>query len=164
MFRRGHPEWLNELIADRRGRQLIYELSAAHRNSLLLNYAIQRILKQVRLGRTYLCMLRWDAPGGSFSSAVATALAAHVLLFITPHTRLLYALHANRAVTKQWRYALVTHLRITSPALQGHEEEVLLVGGSLASYFEVYHRLLLLHYISSHAAAVHSAFQQPAGS
>jgi hypothetical protein len=47
VFRRGHPEWLNELIADRRGRQLIYELSAAHRNSLLLNYAIQRILKQV---------------------------------------------------------------------------------------------------------------------
>uniref|UniRef100_A0A383VL51 Uncharacterized protein n=1 Tax=Tetradesmus obliquus TaxID=3088 RepID=A0A383VL51_TETOB len=70
VFRRGHPEWLNELIADRRGRQLIYELSAAHRNSLLLNYAIQRILKQ------------------------------------------------------------------------GHEEEVALVGGSLASYFEVYHRLL----------------------
>jgi negative elongation factor C/D len=27
-------------------------------------------------------------------------------------------------------------------ALQGHEEEVALVGGSLASYFEVYHRLL----------------------
>jgi hypothetical protein len=49
VFKRGHPEWLVELIADRRGRQLIYELSAAHRNSLLLNYAIQRILKQVRL-------------------------------------------------------------------------------------------------------------------
>jgi hypothetical protein len=49
LFKGGHPGWLNELIADRRGRQLIYELSAAHRNSLLLNYAIQRILKQVRL-------------------------------------------------------------------------------------------------------------------
>lgn len=47
VFRRGHPDWLNELISDRRGRQLIYELSSTHRNSLLLNYAIQRILKQV---------------------------------------------------------------------------------------------------------------------
>lgn len=47
VFRRGHPDWLNELISDRRGRQLIYDLSAAHKNSLLLNYAIQRILKQV---------------------------------------------------------------------------------------------------------------------
>eukprot|EP00775_Hariotina_reticulata_P012244 gene12244-12381_t len=70
VFRKGHPDWLNELISDRRGRQLIYDLSAAHKNSLLLNYAIQRILKQ------------------------------------------------------------------------GHQEEVSLVGGALASYFEVYHRLL----------------------
>lgn len=46
-FRRGPPEWLNTLIKDRRGRQLIYELSATHRNSLLLNYAIQKILKEV---------------------------------------------------------------------------------------------------------------------
>eukprot|EP00879_Flechtneria_rotunda_P021413 GHRR01022570.1.p1 GENE.GHRR01022570.1~~GHRR01022570.1.p1 ORF type:complete len:302 (+),score=121.38 GHRR01022570.1:122-1027(+) len=70
VFRRGNPDWLHELINHRRGRQLIYELSATHRNSLLLNYAIQRILKQ------------------------------------------------------------------------GHQDEVAVVGSALASYFEVYHRLL----------------------
>ncbi|KAK9909351.1 hypothetical protein WJX75_000889 [Coccomyxa subellipsoidea] len=43
----GPPRWLDGpsgLTADREGRQLIYELSAKHRNCLLLNYAIQRIL------------------------------------------------------------------------------------------------------------------------
>ncbi len=39
--------WLDGLLADSRGRKLIYELSAAHRNSLLLNFAIQKIMKQV---------------------------------------------------------------------------------------------------------------------
>lgn len=47
VFKQGHPEWLNKLIQHRQGRQLIYDLSMSHRSSLLLNYAIQRILKQV---------------------------------------------------------------------------------------------------------------------
>ena len=33
------------LCVDRAGRQLIYTLSQKHRNSLVLNYAIQRILQ-----------------------------------------------------------------------------------------------------------------------
>lgn len=33
-------------------------------------------------------------------------------------------------------------LQCTAAVAQGHEDEVSLVGGSLASYFEVYHRLL----------------------
>ncbi|KAG2489646.1 hypothetical protein HYH03_011925 [Edaphochlamys debaryana] len=37
--------WLDGLLSDPRGRKLIYELSAAHRNSLLLNFAIQKIMK-----------------------------------------------------------------------------------------------------------------------
>ncbi|GFR40932.1 hypothetical protein Agub_g1588, partial [Astrephomene gubernaculifera] len=37
--------WLDGLLGDPRGRKLVYELSAAHRNSLLLNFAIQKIMK-----------------------------------------------------------------------------------------------------------------------
>lgn len=40
--------WLDGLLGDPRGRKLIYELSSQHRNSLLLNFAIQRIMKNVR--------------------------------------------------------------------------------------------------------------------
>ncbi|GAX82209.1 hypothetical protein CEUSTIGMA_g9637.t1 [Chlamydomonas eustigma] len=65
------PAWIENLTQDPRGRQLIYELSAAHRNSLILNYGIQKIL------------------------------------------------------------------------MQGHEDEVASVGSSLASYFSVFHRLLV---------------------
>lgn len=39
--------WLDGLLVDPRGRKFIYELSAAHRNSLLLNFAIQKIMKMV---------------------------------------------------------------------------------------------------------------------
>ncbi|KAF8064640.1 FPS1 [Scenedesmus sp. PABB004] len=88
LFRRGAPTWLDALIAERRGRQLIYDLSASHRNSLLLNYAIQRILKQ------------------------------------------------------------------------GHEDEVSMVGGSLASYFEVYHRLLATRLAAAARAASPAALAQ----
>ncbi|GAB4822406.1 hypothetical protein N2152v2_009452 [Parachlorella kessleri] len=42
----GAPQWLNGLIAEKEGRQLIYELSAQYKNSLLLNFAIQKILMQ----------------------------------------------------------------------------------------------------------------------
>jgi hypothetical protein len=42
------PPWLEGLTADPRGRTLVYGLSAAHHNCLLLNFAIQKILKQVR--------------------------------------------------------------------------------------------------------------------
>lgn len=41
------PAWLNKLITDPQGRALIYQLSASHRNCLLLNCAIQKILVQV---------------------------------------------------------------------------------------------------------------------
>lgn len=41
----GAPQWLNGLIAEEEGRQLIYELSAQYK-SLLLNFAIQKILMQ----------------------------------------------------------------------------------------------------------------------
>ena len=34
------------MLLNRAGRQLIYELSAKHHNCLLLNYAIQKILRQ----------------------------------------------------------------------------------------------------------------------
>lgn len=47
VFKQGHPTWLDELIKHTHSRKMIYELSAANKNSLLLNYAIQRILKQV---------------------------------------------------------------------------------------------------------------------
>ena len=40
----GIPPWLNPLIADRQGRGLIYELSAKYQSSLLLNFAMQKIL------------------------------------------------------------------------------------------------------------------------
>ena len=39
------PPWLETLVNDARGRKLIYELSATHRNCLLLDYGIQRILR-----------------------------------------------------------------------------------------------------------------------
>eukprot|EP00193_Tetraselmis_chui_P015289 CAMPEP_0177771694 /NCGR_PEP_ID=MMETSP0491_2-20121128/11758_1 /TAXON_ID=63592 /ORGANISM="Tetraselmis chuii, Strain PLY429" /LENGTH=165 /DNA_ID=CAMNT_0019289319 /DNA_START=6 /DNA_END=500 /DNA_ORIENTATION=+ len=42
----GPPPWLDGLAADRQGRQLIYELSGEHKNCLLLNFAIQKILYQ----------------------------------------------------------------------------------------------------------------------
>ena len=42
------PGWIEQLTQDPRGRQLIYDLSASHRNCLLLNYGIQKILLQVR--------------------------------------------------------------------------------------------------------------------
>jgi hypothetical protein len=48
VFKKGHPSWLDQLIQHNHSRKMIYELSAANKNSLLLNYAIQRILKQVR--------------------------------------------------------------------------------------------------------------------
>jgi hypothetical protein len=47
VFKQGHPVWLDQLIQHTHSRKMIYELSAANKNSLLLNYAIQRILKQV---------------------------------------------------------------------------------------------------------------------
>mmetsp|Transcript_10122 Transcript_10122/g.21655 ORF Transcript_10122/g.21655 Transcript_10122/m.21655 type:complete len:648 (+) Transcript_10122:87-2030(+) len=40
------PPWLEGMTSDPRGRQLIYELSAVHKNCLLLNFAIQKILLQ----------------------------------------------------------------------------------------------------------------------
>lgn len=50
VFKAGHPAWLDQLIQHSHSRKMIYELSAANKNSLLLNYAIQRILKQVCVG------------------------------------------------------------------------------------------------------------------
>lgn len=47
VFKKGHPEWLDRLIQQPSNRKMVYELSAANKNSLLLNYAIQRILKLV---------------------------------------------------------------------------------------------------------------------
>jgi len=40
------PKWLDGLAANPQGRQLIYELSGQHKNCLLLNFAIQKILYQ----------------------------------------------------------------------------------------------------------------------
>ena len=48
VFRRGRPTWLHELTADARGRRLILDLSAEHRNSIFLNYAMRRIFDGVR--------------------------------------------------------------------------------------------------------------------
>lgn len=42
----GAPLWLNGLIEDFDGRKLIYELSSRYQNSLLLNFAVQKILMQ----------------------------------------------------------------------------------------------------------------------
>ena len=42
----GAPKWLNALISDVDGRRLIYDLAACYDNSLLLNFAIQKILMQ----------------------------------------------------------------------------------------------------------------------
>ena len=41
----GPPRWLAGLAGDRMGRQLLYQLSAQHRNCLLLNFAVQKILE-----------------------------------------------------------------------------------------------------------------------
>ncbi len=40
------PPWLEGLTSDARGRALVYALSAKHRNCSLLNFAIQKILRQ----------------------------------------------------------------------------------------------------------------------
>lgn len=37
------PDWLEAMLKSNEWRQLLYELSARHKDSLLLNYAIQRI-------------------------------------------------------------------------------------------------------------------------
>ena len=42
----GAPKWLNSLIEDAEGRQLIYDLSHRHSNCLLLTFAIQKIVMQ----------------------------------------------------------------------------------------------------------------------
>lgn len=42
----GAPQWLNGLISEREGRGLIYDLSSRYQNSLLLNFALQKILMQ----------------------------------------------------------------------------------------------------------------------
>lgn len=50
VFRKGRPTWLHELTADARGRRLILDLSAQHKSSIFLNYAIRRIFDTVRDG------------------------------------------------------------------------------------------------------------------
>ena len=40
----GPPPWIDQLAADPAGRQLYYQLTSGHRNCLLLNYAVQKIL------------------------------------------------------------------------------------------------------------------------
>jgi hypothetical protein len=40
----GPPAWAEQLIGDPRGRRLIYRLASGHSNSLLLGWAIKRIL------------------------------------------------------------------------------------------------------------------------
>ena len=42
--RQNTPAWVNGLTADKIGRQLIYDLSGVHKNSLMLNFAVQKIL------------------------------------------------------------------------------------------------------------------------
>ena len=42
----GAPEWLNSLVSDREGRGLIYDLSSRYQTSLLLNFAMQKIVMQ----------------------------------------------------------------------------------------------------------------------
>ncbi|KAL4427705.1 hypothetical protein ABPG75_001794 [Micractinium tetrahymenae] len=42
----GAPQWLNGLIAEPEGRSLVYELAGKYKNSLLLNFAIHKILMQ----------------------------------------------------------------------------------------------------------------------
>lgn len=62
-------EAVTSLLSHERGRQLIYELSAEHRNSLMLTFAIQKIMKQVSRGA--------ENPGKYFiSEAVLTCFAA----------------------------------------------------------------------------------------
>lgn len=38
------PSWVTGLTSDKIGRQLIYDLSGVHKNSLMLNFAVQKIL------------------------------------------------------------------------------------------------------------------------
>ena len=38
------PSWVGGLTSDKIGRQLIYDLSGFHKNSLMLNFAVQKIL------------------------------------------------------------------------------------------------------------------------
>jgi hypothetical protein len=47
VFRRGRPTWLHSLVADPRGRRLVLDLSAEHRSSIFLNYAMRRIFDMV---------------------------------------------------------------------------------------------------------------------
>jgi hypothetical protein len=55
VFRRGRPTWLHNLAADPRGRRLILDLSAEHRSSIFLNYAIRRIFDMVRCSHGLRC-------------------------------------------------------------------------------------------------------------
>lgn len=54
----GPPAWLEDVISVARGRHLVYHLAAQHTNSLLLSWAIQRILalghdsEVARIGRS----------------------------------------------------------------------------------------------------------------
>ena len=47
LFASSQTGFAHELVCDgcREGRQLVYDLSATHRSSLLLNYAMQKILR-----------------------------------------------------------------------------------------------------------------------
>lgn len=44
VFNKGAPLWLDGIIHSHPGRQLLYELSSKHKNCLLLNFAIQKML------------------------------------------------------------------------------------------------------------------------
>ena len=51
----GPPPWIDQLAADPAGRQLYYQLTSGHRNCLLLNYAVQKILNAGNLRRWHRC-------------------------------------------------------------------------------------------------------------
>lgn len=56
------PRWLGDLIREARGRKLLYELSSTHKNCLLLNFAMQSILKNVGGGQGMVCAVQTTGP------------------------------------------------------------------------------------------------------
>lgn len=68
VFNKGAPVWLDGIIHSHPGRQLLYELSSKHKNCLLLNFAIQKMLGKgyedevAKVGSRYVVMVTLGVP------------------------------------------------------------------------------------------------------
>jgi hypothetical protein len=75
----GPPMWAEQLIASVRGRHLVYRLASGHSNSLLLGWAIKRILADghdAEVGKTGLSMAAYFGVFHRRASIHLTCIAA----------------------------------------------------------------------------------------